>query len=197
MNKIKTILLDADGLLLKKSSYFSEIYSKEYGVPTEDIVPFFKTKFRDCQKGIDDVKEELVPFLKQWNWNGTVDDFLRYWFSSCTKIDEDVLKIVQDLRKKRGIKCYLATDQEKYRAEYIKKDLGLEKYLDGFFFSHELGYSKSEIEFFEEILKQLNLNPDEVMFWDDENENIQIASQIGIMAKYYESRDQLRDAFLI
>ncbi|NTW75625.1 MAG: hypothetical protein HGB34_01865, partial [Candidatus Moranbacteria bacterium] len=58
MNTIKAVLLDADGLLLKKQRYFSEIYSEQYGVPTESIIPFFKTRFRDCQKATADLKEE-------------------------------------------------------------------------------------------------------------------------------------------
>ena len=191
MKKIKAILLDADGLLLKKQRYFSDIFSEQYNVPIESVIPFFKTKFRDCQRGVLDVKEELVPFLKEWNWNGTVEDFLDYWFSSCTEIDSEVLKIVQGLREK-GLKCYLVTDQEKYRGEYIKKNLGLENQLDGFFYSYELGKSKSEKEFFEEILGKLNLKPDEVMFCDDEKENAEIAESLGISAIHINKVDDFR-----
>jgi putative hydrolase of the HAD superfamily len=181
MDKIKAILLDADGLLLKRQKYFSEIFSEQYNIPAESIIPFFKTKFRDCQRGTADVKEELVPFLKKWKWSGTVENFLDYWFASCTEVDEEVLKIMQEIRKK-NIKCYLSADQEKYRGEYIKNNLGLEKNLDGFFFSYELGYSKSEKEFFEKILEKLNLQPSEVIFLDDEAENVEVAKKLGILA---------------
>lgn len=181
MNKIKAILLDADGLLLKQQRYFSEIYSEQYNVPSELIIPFFKEKFGDCQKGVADMKDELVPFLKQWGWDKTVEEFLDYWFSSCTEIDPDVLEIVKNLRKK-GFKCYLTTDQEKYRGEYIKKNLGLENNLDGFFYSYELGYSKMEVEFFETILKKLNFESSEVMFCDDDKKNVEIAKNLGISA---------------
>ena len=191
MDKIKAILLDADGLLLKKQRYFSDIYSEQYNVPIDLIIPFFKTKFKDCQEGILDIKEELVPFLKEWGWEGTADNFLDYWFSSCTEIDAGILKIVDELRKK-GIKCYLATDQEKYRGEYIKKNLDLEKHLDGFFYSHEIGYSKSEKEFFETILKKLNLETNEIAFCDDEQKNIEIAKELGISAFLIDEVDDFR-----
>jgi len=179
MNKIKAILLDADGLLLKQQRYFSEIYSEQYKVPSELIIPFFKTKFGDCQRGVADMKEELVTFLKQWGWNKTVEEFLDYWFSSCTEIDSDVLEMVESLRGK-GFKCYLATDQDKYRGEYIKKNLGLENHLDGFFYSYELGYSKMEEGFFENVLRKLNLEPSEVMFCDDDEKNVEVAKKLGI-----------------
>ncbi len=180
MNKIKAILLDADGLVFKKQRYFSEIFAEEYGVSKDLILPFFKTNFRQCQEGKVDLKEELKPFLKQWNWEGTMESFLDFWFSFCV-VDEEVLKVVRELKEK-GYKCYLVTDQEKYRGQYIKKNLKLENELDGFFYSFELKSSKSEKEFYEKILKELNLSPEEAIFFDDENENVEIASKFGIQS---------------
>jgi putative hydrolase of the HAD superfamily len=179
MKKIKAILLDADGVLLKKQRYFSEVYSEQYGVPIESVALFFRTKFGDCQRGTADTKEELMPFLDEWQWKGSVEEFLDYWFTSGTEIDEAVLGIVDGLRK-RGLKCYLTTDQERYRGEYIRTKIGLEKHLDGFFFSCDVGYPKSEKEFFHAILKELKLTPSEVLFFDDEQENIDTAKALGI-----------------
>ncbi|NTW89698.1 MAG: HAD-IA family hydrolase [Candidatus Moranbacteria bacterium] len=191
MSEIKAVLLDADGLMFKKQRYFSEILYEKYGVPAESIIPFFKTRFRDCQKATADLKEELVPFLKQWKWEGDIESFLAYWFSFCV-VDEDVLNAVRELRAK-GLKCYLVTDQEKYRAEYIKKNLGLERELDGFFFSFELGLSKSDSRFFGVILEKLGLSPEEVILFDDEEENIEIAKSLGITSVLVEDGENFRD----
>ncbi|MEI6650712.1 MAG: HAD-IA family hydrolase [Candidatus Moraniibacteriota bacterium] len=178
MSEIKAVLLDADGLMFKKQRYFSEILYEKYGVPAEAIIPFFKTQFRECQKGSADLKEELVPFLKLWNWDGDVESFLAYWFSYCI-VDDDVLSIIRELRVK-GLKCYLVTDQEKYRGEYIKRNLGLERELDGFFYSFEMKSSKSEAKFYGTILETLHFAPEEVIFFDDEEENIETAKCLGI-----------------
>jgi putative hydrolase of the HAD superfamily len=180
MSEIKAVLLDADGLLFKKQRYFSEIFYEEYGVPVESVTPFFKTPFRECQKGNADLKEELIPYLSQWNWDGNVESFLAYWFSFCV-VDDGVLNIVRELRKQE-LKCYLVTDQEKYRAEYIKKNLELGKDLDGFFYSFEIKSSKSEANFYGTVLETLHLSPEEVIFFDDEEENIEIAKSLGIMS---------------
>lgn len=178
MSEIKAVLLDADGLMFKKERYFSEILHEQHGVPAESVIPFFKTRYRDCQRAAADLKEELVPYLKQWQWEGDVESFLDFWFSQSV-VDEDVLNVVRDLRSK-GLKCYLATDQEKYRAEYIRKNLGLERELDGFFFSFEVGYSKSDADFFKTILETLHLAPEDVIFFDDEEKNIETANGLGI-----------------
>jgi putative hydrolase of the HAD superfamily len=190
MSEIKAILLDADGLMFKKQRYFSEILYEKYGVPAESIIPFFKTQFRECQKGNSDLKEELMPYLKQWKWEGDVESFLAHWFSFCV-VDEDVLNAVRELRAK-GLKCYLVTDQEKYRAEYIKKNLGLERELDGFFFSFEVGYSKSDTGFFETILETLHLVSEEVIFFDDEEENIEVGRSLGIESVLIDGTEDFR-----
>jgi len=180
----KALLLDADGVVLKKQSYFSEVYSKEYNVSLEKIIPFFRNEFLDCQLGKIDIKEVLPKYLKEWGWQKSVDDFLQYWFESSTIVDKEVENKVQEIRA-LGTKCYLVTDQEKYRAEYLRKNLYFEKKFDGCFFSCEIGYSKSSPEFFKVVFKQLELNPSDIIFLDDEEKNIVVAEQLGIKATLY------------
>lgn len=192
MNKVKTILFDSDGVLLKKQGYFSDFYCEQYGVPKEDVISFFRGKFGDCQRGTLDIKEELPPFLEKWKWDGTVEDFLNYWFSSCTKVDQEILEKVQDF-KKMGASCYLVSDQEKYRGKYIKEVLGLEKELDGFFYSFNLGHLKSEAGFFEKILERTNFDPKEMIFFDDEQGNIEVAKKLGIEGVLFKSIADLKE----
>lgn len=185
---IKVVLLDGDGVLLKKHKYFSEMYAEKHGVDLEKITPFFTGPFGACKKGQADVKEELAPYLKDWGWDKSVDEFLDYWFTSDTVEDEQVVAEAQKLREK-GLKCYLASDQEKYRAEYIKSQTKLGQAVDGLFVSCDMGCSKSEPVFFEKVLKQLSVESSEVLYWDDEEENVAVAKKLGIDARVYTSFD--------
>jgi putative hydrolase of the HAD superfamily len=178
MNGIKAILLDIDGLLLKKQRYFSEIYSEQYGVPTESISPFFRNAFGRCQTGAADLKEELLPYLEAWKWSDTVEAFLEYWFSFCI-LDDDVMAVVRSLRH-NGLKCYVVSQQEKYRTEYIRKNLIPDDEIDGSFYSFELGLSKSDPRFFDAVLEALHLPPEAVVFFDDEEENVEVGRSLGI-----------------
>ena len=187
---IKVFLLDADGVTLKKQGYFSEIYSKEYGVAVEKIMPFFKNEFRNCQLGKSDLKEVLPKYLAEWGWEKSVEDFLGYWFNSNTMADEEVINKIQSIRA-GGIICYLATDQDKYRAEYIKNNLHYKDKFDGFFFSCELGYSKVTPDFFKAVVSKLGLVPADIFFLDDEDENIESAKKVGIQAKFYNNLSDL------
>lgn len=184
MNKI--ILFDADGVTLLKNGYFSDRLSRDYKIPTEKIIPFFKNEFRICQLGKADLKQELAKYLTEWNWSKSVDDFLDYWFTSDTLADDKVLTQIQQFRGK-GYKCYLASDQEKYRAEYIRKNLGFEAKFDGCFFSYEFGYSKADPEFFKLVLTRLDAKPEDVLYFDDEEKNVRSARLDGIQTHLFTS----------
>jgi len=137
------------------------------------------------------LKEELKKLLPAWGWKKDTNAFLEYWFTSDIEVDKDVLKVVEEYRK-QGIRCYLATDQEKYRAEYLRKELGLEKEFDGEFFSYELKASKSDPGFFREILAKLGMKPEEVAYRDDDKKNVEVAKELGIEAKFYEKISDLK-----
>ncbi len=181
---IKALLIDGDGATIKKTKYFSDVYAEEYHIPEEKLRPFFKDKFKLCQRGKADLKQEVTPYLKSWGWKGTVDEFLEYWFHTQTIPNQPVLDVLKDIRA-RGIRCCLVTDQEKYRANYISNELGFKGNFDELFYSCDLGYSKSQKEFFEIIIKRLNLKPEEIIYWDDED--IEMAKEVGINASVFTS----------
>src|SRR6185436_13119263 len=187
---IKAILIDGDGATLKKTKYFSEVYAQEYNISEEKLRPFFKDKFKACQKGKADLKVELAPHLKDWNWKGTVDEFLNYWFHTQTIPNQPVVDLIKDLRD-RGLKCYLATDQEKYRATYISDVLHFKEYFDDCFYSCDLGYNKQQKEFFEIIIKKIGLKPEEILYWDDED--IEMAKEAGINASVYTTFENMQE----
>lgn len=164
--------------------YFSEHYAREHGVPLEAMTPFYRGEFRLCQTGKADLKEAVAKYLPGWGWNKGADAFLEYWFTTDAEADEQVFEVVRQLREK-GVKVYLATDQEKYRAQYLLDKLGFKDKLDGCFFSCNLGYQKSEPEYFQKIMQELGVSADDLVYWDDDQKNVDVAKSLGIDARFY------------
>ncbi|HEX9503183.1 MAG TPA: HAD family hydrolase [Patescibacteria group bacterium] len=187
---IKALLIAGDGVTIKKTKYFSDVYAQEYHIPEAKLRPFFKDKLRMCQRGQADLKHEVTPYLKGWGWKGSVDDFLDYWFRTQTIPNQPVMDVVKDLRA-GNIKCCLVSDQEKYRANYISNILHFKEYFDECFYSCDLGYNKSQKDFFEIIIKRLNLKPEEIIYWDDED--IETAKEVGINASVYTSLENFQE----
>ncbi len=187
---IKIVIFDTDGMLIRREMYFSQRFSKEFGIPIEKILPFFKNEFQLCLVGEADLKEELPKYFDQWGWRKSVDELLVYWFSNECELDKELIKSVNDLRKK-GIGCYLNTNNEKYRVQYLFEDVGLRKFFDGTFSSFEIGFLKPQTEFWSAIYEHLD-KPDrsEVLVWDDDEENVRSAKNFGFEAELYSNFEE-------
>ena len=189
---IKAILFDVDGLVIEaRKQFFSEKLAEEQGISNDVVTEFFRGNFKKCTFGQADLKEEIAPFLPKWKWEGSVDELLTYWFESESTKDEAVLDIVTALRDK-GIKCFITTRQEKYRLEYLLENVGLKDYFDGAFCTCDIGYDKNDPEFYKYILKELNFEPSEILFFDDTQANVDTAQDLGIEAYFYEGLETLK-----
>lgn len=174
------LLLDADGVVLKRHGYFSERFAKEQGVPLTLVTPFFINEFVRCQEGKADLREAVAPYLPSWKWDKGIDAFLEHWFTTDTIPDDAVLEKVRELRA-HGTRCYLASGQERYRAAYIEKLLA--DRLDGFFFTFEIGCLKSDPAFFAEVLTRLAVPAREVSYVDNSPAFISAAASLSITAR--------------
>ena len=188
--KKSAFLFDVDGVIVR-TEMFSIQYQQEFGVPNEDMFAFFSGVFQDCLIGKADLKEAVQPYLKRWKWTGDVDGLLLYWFASEHKIDHRIINVISRLQKS-GIKCYLATNQEKYRTQYMKKEMGFESLFDSIFSSAEIGSKKPEPEFYERVFRELaeqGISKEQMLFIDDSCSHIAVAKALGIDTHLYKSFD--------
>lgn len=180
---ITTLLFDVDGVLLVGDPWNQDLASA-YGITNEMLASFFKNAFPACLVGKADLKEELAVYLPRWGWSQTTEDFIDYWFCHHTR-NEELLQAIQRLRQ-NGLKCYLATQQERYRTAYILHELGFAQLFDGIFSSADIGYMKSERHFFETVLRELaDCQPGEALFCDDSAQNVATAQSAGLQAEIY------------
>ena len=181
----RAILFDVDGIVIVgRKQFFSHKLAEQQDIPRENVEEFFLGNFKKCSFGKADLKEEVAPYLSKWNWQGDVDDLLKFWFEAENTKDEKLLEIISALRS-HEIKCYIATRQEKYRLQYLLDVVGLKNYFDGVFCTCDIGYDKKEPEFFHHVFKELSLNPEEILFFDDNQINIDNANSLGVEAYLY------------
>ncbi|MBI4835945.1 MAG: HAD hydrolase-like protein [Candidatus Abawacabacteria bacterium] len=186
---IKAILFDADGVIINKPRLFSEVLAERLGLPLATVVLFWQEAFGPCLVGKADLKQQLLPYLEQWQWSGSVEDLLALWFKSEHYIDERVVAQIKDL-KSRGIECFLSTNQEKYRTDYMVEHMNFGQLFPQIFSSAYVGHKKPHAEYFSAVLEQLpHVTKEEMVLWDDDPENIAGAKSFGIQAELYTNYD--------
>lgn len=189
---IKAIIFDVDGVLIN-GKRFSDILHHDYGITQEKTLPFFTGPFQECLVGNADLREEIQPYLKEWGWQKTVDDFLWYWFTAEQHIDRELFAYIEVLKSK-GIHVYVASNNEKHRTAYLWNELGFSKVFAEIFSSAHIGHVKHQLQFFEKMLKKLpeGVRKDEILLWDDDMKNIQTAQEFGLQAEFYSGLEQLK-----
>lgn len=185
---IKAIIFDVDGVLVNAEKFSIQL-GKEYGIPTEKLLPFFKKEFQECLLGKADLKDVIEPYLAEWGWKGSVDDFLQFWFKSEHKIDEEVLNIAKHLKEKTLI--FIATNQEEHRASYLSKEMGFGEVFKRIYSSARIGHLKESPNFFHLMVEDIqenfssNIKHNEILFFDDTERNVKAAKEAGLNAYLY------------
>ena len=184
MPKAAAMLWDVDGVLIPGGGFRGHL-ARDWGIQPEQTRPFFEGPFRRCLVGELDVREALPPFLREWGWMGSADEFLRIWFRSESRLNVAVRAAIERGRTSR-IPQYLATNQERRRLYFLMEELGLKRLVDDALVSCEMGAAKPDHAFFEAALRRVATpNPRAVHFWDDSPENVEAARAAGLEAHLF------------
>jgi len=194
---MKVALFDSDGVLTLPEEVFSVVYARSHGLDPEPFEEFFRNDWKPIVTGQVDLKEAIAANPKLWQWNGTIDDLLDYWFKTEDVRNEELIQLIRKA-KAQGVACYLATEQEKYRGNYMRevmfKDLFNKCYVTA-----ELGVSKTEPEFFQAIINDLEpqhpgIEPKDILFFDDSQSKVDTACSVGIDGRLYVGVEQVQTA---
>lgn len=191
-------LFDIDGVLIHYSDYFSSTLSTtKYNNPKKNIDDFYKSQInRECDKNKKNILQEIQPYLQKMNWNGDVESYLQLqWNYEKGFIETDLLQKIR-LLKSAGHKVFIASNQNKYRRDFLVSAMHLPEYFNHCFFSCDIGYVKSEKEYWDYIqnyLRENKMESEHTLFFDDLIENINMAKSLGINSIQISSKNEITD----
>lgn len=111
-------------------------------------------------------------------------------FENAYEINPDMIALIRNLKKHYHV--VMLSDNFDRLAENIKSNAALEGLFEHLFFSNEIHFIKKTVSCFEYVLKQLGKEPNECIFTDDKNENVQRAVTLGIHGIYFVDVEKFR-----
>ena len=182
--EIKTVLLDADGVVQKSGGHFVSNLEALCPDPSQSRL-FLEDVFlaeRPCLTGKADFPAQLEQVLGKWGIDILTSDALDLW-NQIQPVAE-ILDAVSTLRE-QGIRVCLATNQQAHRAGIMADGLSYATQFDDLFFSYQLGVAKPAPEYFKKILNQLGTNGENTLFVDDHTQNVAAAEEVGIVGEVF------------
>ena len=129
--------------------------------------------------GSVDLDDELIGRLRQWDvemWSD-VDRAMTAWV---------------DRVHEAGFKTALLSNMHDDMAAHARRTFGWLARMDSVTISCEVRLAKPERAIYERCLEGIALRPEEVLFIDDREANVQAAREAGLWALRFESAEQLR-----
>jgi putative hydrolase of the HAD superfamily len=184
---IRAVLFDADGVIQNGNSVgLATRVEQALGFVPEPFGLFTREVLEAEQPALSgkaELLELLEPIVAKWGAPGAALALATAWWCS-TEADLAVLSLIRRLGQ-QGLLCALATNQQRFRASYMRQTFGYDALFERSFYSYELGCMKPDVLYFQRILASLPLAPGEILFIDDLAENVAAARSVGIQAAQF------------
>ena len=183
----KAIIFDLNGVFIV-SPKLSERFEQDFNVPLNDFLPALKEimdKVR--QPNADSLYSLWKPYFDKWNVNLTEEEFLNYCFS-VEKENTELTDLARRLKDK-GVLIIILSNNFRERAGYYDENFPfLKEIFNGVYYSWQTGFVKPDVKAFENILEKHSLKPEDVLYFDDSDKNIELAKSIGIEAYTFDDK---------
>jgi putative hydrolase of the HAD superfamily len=145
---------------------------------------------RAFEKGKITPETFALGVISQLNLNITADAFLEDFARWEQGPYPGALQLLEKLKKKYTIACLTNNNVVHWETLTAKSDIGRKFHHS--YISFEVGLLKPESEFYEYALREMHLDPGDVLFLDDNEKNVKAAFNLGIRAFQVQGLDEVK-----
>lgn len=179
------IFFDFDGVLVQsrspnKTFLWQKDIEQDLKIPAHvRSLLFQQPEWNEIISGRGDFRKRLEETFRVNGLSLTAEVFVDYWLSRDLNWRQDVLTVASNL-KKAGHSLFIATNQDRVRANFIKNQQEITSIFEGVFTSSELGVCKPSPAFFETIQGQKFSGINDIFIMiDDDPRNVEAANSLG------------------
>lgn len=191
----KAVIFDLNGVFLQ-SEPLSKRFEEKFGTSKDLFLPVLKEIMAVVRKPNAPAAFSLwKPHLEGWQISLSEKEFFDFWFSGEHLISE-LVDYTQEL-KNGGIKVFILSNNFKERTEYYCQNFPqIFQCADKAYFSWETGFVKPSTESLQLVLSENNLKPEDCIYFDDSDDNIKIAQNLGIKSEKWINLEKARKSVL-
>ncbi|MFA6301409.1 MAG: HAD family phosphatase [Candidatus Paceibacterota bacterium] len=186
---IKAVIFDLNGIFIQ-SPKLSDRFEKDFKIPVSEFLSRLSdilSKVR--QPGAGPAFLFWRPVLEKWGVSLSEQEFWDYWFK--TEISsEKMINFAKSLREK-GVKVFILSNNFKERSEYYEHYPWIHEVVDKVYFSWQTGFRKPDKRAWELVLSENNLKPEDCIYFDDQQKNLDSAEGLGIKSFLFTNEIEL------
>lgn len=191
---IKSIIFDLNGVFIQ-SPKLSDRFLRDFGVEEAVFMPALKEVMHKVRMpGAGDAYEYWRPYLKEWNVKLNHEEFFDYWFKA-EKENVGMIELAREL-KSQGTQLFILSNNFKERTEYYENTFSfLSELFQKVYFSWRTGLVKPDEQYYQLILEENKLNPEECMYFDDSEFNVEVAKKVGMQSYIFHGAEEVKNIF--
>ena len=189
--EITTVIFDLGDVLV--SANIKDYLVADPEVPNEIVDELLKLWFIDKDEVDDtmdlDTYREIVNKRMGVEFSKYIPKLFKYNVDCVTAFDYTI-PMIQDLKDK-GYKVYYLSNWSAWTHDLLQEagKFDFLKLMDGGVFSYDVGYMKPDEEIYKILINKYKINPEEAVFFDDREENIEAANKLGIHGVHFPRHD--------
>lgn len=190
---ITTVIFDLGGVVFSPDwDKINESVIKETGISIFKPKNLDKDYHKELNLG-NITEEQYFDLLKkvankeEFHTKDLIKIYQKY-YEKYTYVDDRIISLLNLLKKKYLLVC--VTDTNPVHAR-INESRGIFKLFNHHLVSFNNGFLKSDVGAFQKILHKINKRPEECLFIDDYDANLNEANKIGIKTLKFENYEKL------
>lgn len=194
----KTLVFDMDGTLLDSMNMWKNLHNEivERLYMTEDIEPLHAKEESMIGYCYNMIKHHFIGHEKE-KINRIIKIHLETFYSNSDLCKPHVYETLENLYNE-GYDMYVATATDLYFASIGIKSNGLDRFIKKIYTPDQLLYPKENINYFKGFVEDLEIDPENIVFFDDayyacENAKKMNMTAIGVKDNYAYYNNDVKD----
>jgi HAD superfamily hydrolase (TIGR01509 family) len=191
---IKAVFFDFDGVLTleaRGSFALSQYLETKLNIDFRVILTALNRRHEEMLTGKLDYDDELNIISQEIG--ATVTSELLYQGMVAVTPNQAMFNLVSDLRA-RSVIVGIITNQSKIRIKKVRNEFMLDSKFDRIISSGDVGHTKKDIEIFQLAVDRLDVAPDEILFIENTESNLEIPKQLGWRTYFHDDAENDMDA---